>query len=202
MMDRQIGVDKISSYVINLFIRYEKQAPFLVYHNLMHTQTVVERVQEIASFYSLNESNMFIVLCAAWFHDCGHLFGPAKGHESRSVAIMREYMETTGASEGILQSIASCILATHLPGNPANLREEILCDADVYHFGTREFTFTDALVKREFELINNFTPANWDQISLSLLQNYQFHTQYCRELLNAGKIANIHLVQEKINRRN
>ena len=48
----------------------------------------------------------------------------------------------------LIDAIASCIMATKLPRNPKNLLEEIICDADTYHLGTKDFKKTN---KQAFE---------------------------------------------------
>ncbi len=202
MIEKPVEVDQISSYVIDLFNTYQNLSPFLVYHNILHTQKVVARTTEIASYYLLNEMQMFTVVSAAWFHDCGHLFGPAMGHEQLSAIKMKEYLVTINISDRIIEGIESCILATGLPSNPKSLLEEMLCDADLYHLGTNEFQITDLLVKWEYELRNNIQASNWTEQSLSFLRSHRFYTKYCRELLNEGKIKNLNLLQEKVNQKN
>src|SRR5882672_10798337 len=72
------------------------QSPHLIqypYHNLIHTQHVVGYTKEIASHYSLNGSDIFILTTAAWFHDIGHLYGEMQGHEERGARIMEQWLE-------------------------------------------------------------------------------------------------------------
>jgi predicted metal-dependent HD superfamily phosphohydrolase len=195
MLHSEKLTNQIAVYVTGLFRRY--QTPILQYHNLVHTKNVVARSNEIAASYSLNETELFIVVAAAWFHDCGHLFGPATGHEERSALIMRKYLEEKGVEENILYEIEQCILATKLPYDPKSLLAQIVCDADLYHLGTNEFFFTNELVKKEFQLRNNYLPLNWDESTLSLLTNHTYFTTYCRTLLEQGKQKNIEMMREK-----
>jgi HD superfamily phosphodiesterase len=52
----------------------------LLYHNIEHTEFVVQKTYEIASNYSFDEKEIFILSAAAWFHDTGQLFGEPKQH--------------------------------------------------------------------------------------------------------------------------
>jgi predicted metal-dependent HD superfamily phosphohydrolase len=198
MIHKSVGVGQVSAYVRRLFIDYQNKTPFLIYHNLLHTETVVARASEIAAVYSITETEWLILITAAWFHDCGHLFGPAPGHELRGVLKMKEFMDSFDLSEEIIEGIASCILATEMPGKPGSLLEEVLCDADLYHLGNNQFYVTDLLVKREYELRNNLLVANWDKKSLDLLMSHHFYTGYCRELLHDGKMENIKMVRARV----
>jgi HD-GYP domain-containing protein (c-di-GMP phosphodiesterase class II) len=59
------------SYVKGLFKQNNQNN--LVFHNLEHTETVVERVHEIAAHYQLPQKELLELSIAAWFHDTGHL---------------------------------------------------------------------------------------------------------------------------------
>jgi predicted metal-dependent HD superfamily phosphohydrolase len=190
---------QIAAYVSKLFSKF--QTPQLVYHNLIHTQNVFGKMNEISLNYSLNETDLFILSAATWFHDCGHLYGPAADHEIKSALIMRSYIEGIGVEERIIRQIQHCILSTKLPNDPQSLLAEILCDADLYHLGTDEFIITDELVKKEFELRNNFLPSNWDESTLTFLERHTYFTAYCAALLQKGKLNNIASLREKINRK-
>lgn len=192
----QALTDKIAMYATDLFNRFQR--PELLYHNLHHTHNVVEHVHEIAGKYSLGVKQLFIINAAAWFHDCGHLFGIADGHEERSNLVMRNYMETIGIDNNTIQLIEQCILATHFPFKPTSLLDEIICDADTYHLGTTEFIKTNELVKKEFGLRNNFLYFNWDELTLSFLEKHVYFTDYCKSLLKEGKQKNIEMLRAKI----
>lgn len=183
-------------YVTRLFQQY--QTPFHIYHNLHHTQSVVLAANEIALNYSLTETELFIIAVAAWFHDVGHLFGPAAEHEEKSVNFMRIYMQKQGIGSGLLNSIEQCILATQLPQYPKSLLAKIVCDADCYHLGTNEFRITNEQVKNEFELRNHLITLNWDESALHLLEQHKYFTPYCQTLLEAGKQKNIEFVRKKL----
>ena len=184
----------IAGIVIKIY-----ESPDLVhypYHNLDHTQSVVAHVKEIASFYLLNEKDVFVVTAAAWFHDIGHLYGEMHGHEERGVVIMEQYL--CEVPQEMMAIISGCILATKFPSNPANLQEKIICDADTYHFGTSVFRQTDVLVHKEMEIRTGKTMAHWTEQSLQLLKTHTFYTSYCQELLAEGKRQNISWLESLI----
>jgi predicted metal-dependent HD superfamily phosphohydrolase len=186
----------VKEYVKSLF--EESTADYLVYHNFSHTEKVVTRSMEIAMYYKLDERAYFIISVAAWFHDTGHLFTEMEMHEEAGVHIMRTFLDKQNISEDLIESIASCILATKQPANPSRLMEGILCDADTWHFGTREFEITDVLVKKEMQLRTGERFDNWNQLTLKLLKHHRFFTSYCRNKLSDGKKINIESLQHKI----
>ena len=123
----QILTEQIPVYVSNLFENF--QLASLLYNNITHTETVVKRTNEVASQYSLNEGELFILRSAAWFHDTGQLFGYGKYHEIESVLIMKDYIQRKDIESIIIDKIEGCILATRIPHDPKSFLEEILCDA-------------------------------------------------------------------------
>jgi len=115
-------------------------------------------------------------------------------HEERSAQLAREFLSSNaGVPESIIVHVEQCIIATKMPQRPCTLTEKILCDADLYHLGTDEFSRIDNLVKQETLLRGNDI-ENWDASSLELLKNHKFHTAYCQQKLAKGKADNIALL--------
>src|SRR5450432_827374 len=148
-MDHHKLYKKIEEYVTGLFEQMHE--PNLVFHNLEHTQDVVKRTKEIAGHYKVTEDEMLILFIAAWFHDTGHLFTEPSKHEKMSCEIMRKFM-TDKVDNEIIDQVEACILSTKFPRNPANLLQEIICDADTYHLGTKEFRKTNKKALEEQSL--------------------------------------------------
>lgn len=186
----------IDDHCKELFKSYQNLK--LKYHNVNHTQLVVNRAAEIATYYELTEQDLFILLAAAWFHDTGHLQHSVKGHEIKSVQLMFNFLSNQDVGLKLLRKISNCILATKYPGNPQALTEMILCDADLYHLGTDEFFITNELVKEEIEMRQNIKIPDWNETSLVFLKNHSYFTGYCKNLLAAGKNHNIEQLKKMI----
>jgi HD superfamily phosphodiesterase len=182
-------------YVIDLFNRLA--SPYLVYHNLSHTERVVMHAVEIAAHYKLSEKDRFVLSMGAWFHDTGHLIAGMEVHEEASVRLMASFLTDKGIDVTLIEEISQCILATKYPPMPKTLLEEIICDADTYHFGTTEFEITDNLVKKEFQLRTQKKFTHWCDDTLKLLETHHFFTSYCRNKLEKGKQANIERLKNK-----
>jgi predicted metal-dependent HD superfamily phosphohydrolase len=193
--------NEISDFVTGLF--NEGGHEYLAFHDLSHTQTVVQRSQEIAAHYQLTTDEMLTLYAAAWFHDVGHLYADMEGHEEKSVECMRNFMQQCNASEAFIENVAKCIMATRMPHDPHSLLEEIMCDADTYHFGTKDFKQTNKDIYREYEL-RGLTPMldNWQQKTLTLLETHRFFTSYCKTYLNKGKLKNIEKAKKKLHEHN
>ncbi|HEY8893826.1 MAG TPA: HD domain-containing protein, partial [Niastella sp.] len=187
------------NYIKDLFKKYNQ--PNLVFHNLQHTQSVVQHVYEIAAHYQLPDKELFELSIAAWFHDTGHLVTDPSVHEEKSVALMEEFIRNNTGDEELIKKVASLIRITKFPPAPKSLQEMIICDADTYHFGLEDFKQTNKAMKKELILRNMGTVVlDWERNSLELLQKHQFFTTYCLDLLQAGKEKNIRKLQKKINK--
>ncbi len=187
---------KTEQYVTELF--NNNKNPALVFHNLDHTKSVVERTKEIAGHYYLSENDMLVVYVAAWFHDTGYMFTDAEHHEEKSVELMKEFMKNFSEDETLLQMIEECILATRPPLQHDTLLKQIICDADTYHFGTKEFKDTNKKVWEEFNYRGTvMSEKEWAVKTIDLLENHEFFTKYCKDTLQEKKEKNMKKIKRK-----
>src|SRR5258708_26371854 len=163
---------QVEKYVSELFEANPK--PKLIFHSFEHHSKIVKRGEEIAAHYKLTDKEMLAVYIAAWFHDTGHLFTGPENHEEKGVEIMRAFMETHLPDQELIQIIEGCILATKRTIEPTTLLQQIICDADTYHLGTREFKKTNKQVRREVSQDNNnpITKLEWDINTLDFLEKH------------------------------
>ena len=170
----------------------------LLYHSIEHTKQVVDRANEIAAHYELSERDITGLNIAAWFHDVGHLYTNPLSHEQKSAELMREWLANKGEYTDLGVEIEKVILATKLSTPPQGLVQEIIKDADTYHFGTAQFKKMDKLMKKEMEMRNQGTMImDWKRNTLSLLETHHYYTSYCKELLDMGKQKNIDKIKKK-----
>jgi predicted metal-dependent HD superfamily phosphohydrolase len=190
-------IDKrIEEYVAGLFD--QMHSPALIFHNLEHTENVVKRTKEIAGHYNVSEKEMLVLFAAAWFHDTGYLFTEPGKHEEMSCEIMKKFMKDLVPDEESITEIEGCIMATKIPRNPKNLLQEIICDADTYHLGTKDFKETNKKVMRESKLRHpDLKAADFKNGTIKMMEEHVFYTNYCKELLNERKNKNLQKLKTK-----
>jgi predicted metal-dependent HD superfamily phosphohydrolase len=190
-MDYTSISEQVRHYVRSLFDTHGKD--HLFYHNLYHTQQVAEKASMIAGHYKLNESDLFVVNVAGWFHDIGYLTGEAAGHEERGARMAEAFLSGTGVDAAIITSIRQCILATRIPQQAVALVEQIVCDADLFHFGTEEFGERNKLMRKEVEATKHqkIPKEEWRRGTIRLVENHHYFTDYCRMLLDATQKQNL-----------
>lgn len=192
-----IGLIRKAADYIKLFMK-EHHNPDLYYHNLAHTERVVAAATEIGRHYGLGNKEQFIVLTAAWFHDIGYYEDP-ENHEQAGAARAELFLKGLGAGSEEISAITAAIMATKVPQSPSNQLERIVCDADLYHFGTDEFSELNKQLHREMEAVHRIeiSKEEWLESSIQLLANHHYHTTYCKELLKKKKKANLEKLEEK-----
>ena len=173
--------------------------PRLVYHNLEHTEKVVNAAQQIANHYQLNEQDFFTVTVAAWFHDTGY-FEDALNHEAKGAALADDFLAKHKVNQEILDQVKSAILATKIPQKPKSEIDKILCDADLFHLGLADFRAKGKLMHKENELIykKEISKSDWRKKDIQFMESHHYHTDYANLLLSDQKQKNIEKLKSKL----
>ena len=185
------------NYVTELFSHELK--PELVFHDLEHTEEVVEACSRIAENYELNEEDHLVLILAAWFHDTGYLRSDAASHEEESIRIATDFLKLQQADDELIQRVSSCIEATRMPQSPVNLIEKILCDADLYHLSTEDFRAKSQLLKQEQEMLlhHKIDKKEWRKNNMAFLKTHKYFTDYGQQQLEPKKLENLNALKNK-----
>ncbi|MBC8035013.1 MAG: HD domain-containing protein [Chitinophagaceae bacterium] len=109
-------IEQVSGHITTTFST--SIARNLFYHNLKHTEMVVNNAGRIAGHYKLNDRDYFVVIAAAWFHDIGYNAGEAAEHELRGAGMAEEFLRLWGVFSATLMAFRNCILSTSMPQHP------------------------------------------------------------------------------------
>jgi predicted metal-dependent HD superfamily phosphohydrolase len=190
-------LEEVKVHVIEYF--HSNHDAKLVYHNLDHTQDVVNATIQIANHYQLNDKDFFIVITGAWFHDTGY-FEDIQDHEQKGADLAVEYLKKNDVPADVRDKVMQVILSTKMPQRPTNQLENILCDGDLFHLGTEDFTNKRKLMHKEIELLYEtaISKNEWRKKDIEFLENQEYHTDYCALLLSDQKIKNIEKLKSKL----
>ncbi|QNL52367.1 HD domain-containing protein [Olivibacter sp. SDN3] len=171
----------------------------LCFHDGVHTFQVVEAAKKISTYYQLDEKAYFIVIIAAYFHDLGYYTGPAEDHEVRSAQLATRFLQDHMVSQDVIAAVQQCIKATRMPQRPSNLLEQIVCDADLFHLGSNDFTKRNRLMRKEAESCKNerIDKETWQKNTIALMERHHYHTDYGKQILAPKKQENLRLIKEK-----
>lgn len=181
----------------------QRPDPVLVYHNMAHTLQVVHAAEQISAYYRLTDADQLVVLLAAWFHDVGYVLGPRTEHEQAGANAAREFIRQQELPDSVAQAVEGCILATRMPQMPNNLLEQIVCDSDLFHLGTKEFSKRNKLLKAEAELAGkqDISGLEWTVSTINFLEAHKYHTAYSQTLLKLQKEENLDKLKAKLERK-
>ncbi|NRF41875.1 Pycsar system effector family protein [Pedobacter foliorum] len=190
-------LDLLRAHVASLFQSHEDER--FTYHNLHHTEQVVENVVRIANHYQLSDQDFFIVVAASWFHDMGYLFDCSQ-HEIKGTSLANDFLSDKGVTPDIIEQVKGCIMATKMPQSPAGLLQEIVCDADLFHLGSDSFKERNRLMRKEAEAFikHKIDKADWRIKTIALFKAHHYHTEFCQQLLNSKKALNLAELEHKL----
>ncbi len=181
---------KAQLYVFQFF--KENLDNIYVYHDYTHTYETVQAAEELGVGNGLKKTEIEMVKLAAWFHDTGYV-DTIEGHEQCSLKYAREFLEEHEYPEEKIQIIEGCILATKMPQNPQNIYEEVLCDADLHHLGSKNFFEKSNLLRIEWANTNAMSGDLIDSIKheIGFLSQHRYHTPFAQLNLNQRKFKNV-----------
>ncbi|TVZ55999.1 putative metal-dependent HD superfamily phosphohydrolase [Lutibacter sp. Hel_I_33_5] len=178
-----------------------------VYHNLSHTQRVVEKTNEFIEALKIEGGSAENLLLASWFHDVGYTKGK-ENHEEESIRVLTDFLKSQKISDDRIQVVSKLILATKMEHLPKNDFEKIIRDADCSHLGSKSFNDHAALLRKEWELTENkqFSESEWTDLNLEFLtQKHRFYTDYALKNWSKTKgknVASLLKYQKKIKQEN
>jgi len=184
---QQQAAEHVRVYLTN------KLSQLYCYHNLQHTENVINAINEIADGMRLNDQQRMILLVAGWFHDVGYV-SKIEGHEQLGARMAERFLKEKKVDAEDIRQVKSCILSTMYPQHPESILEQVICDADLLHLGQKDFLHKSALLREEWSLTTKvtYTDDQWHGLNLEFISKHVFHTEYCKE--NYDKRKNKHIL--------
>lgn len=200
-MQNNVIIDAARDYILAQY--QEHPHPNLVYHNLIHTQHVVQAAGQIAAHYRLQDDELLAVYVAAWFHDAGYLLGEGKVHEENGAKEALLFLQQQQVPENVQTMVQGAIMATKMPQSPHTLVEQIVCDADLSHLGSKEFPERNKLLRHEVELTYQMEipPIKWLNNNIAFLTAHHYWTDYAQTLFKQQKEENLAKLKKKLEKK-
>lgn len=177
----------------------KKSNPIYSYHDLEHTQNVVEATKLLSEKNNLNRDQTEVALLAAWFHDTGYS-QDYTDHEKVSIQILQGFLKDIDYPETKVERIAECIEATRMPQNPKTLEAKVVCDADLFNLASNEYFDRCEQLRKEitFTKGEDFSKLDWLKENVNFFQSHDYFTDYGKEVLQKDKEQNLELTKKKI----
>ncbi len=184
-------IKKAEKYVVSFL--NENLDPSYLYHNLIHTQRVVKRTQELIDGMQINEIESQNLLIAAWFHDTGFVKG-FENHEDESALIAEKFLKDQKINDSDINIVKKLILVTKIENEPSNVLEGLIRDADCAHLASKNFSDVSELLRKEMELTMNktFTDSEWLNENIEFLtKKHRYYTEYASAKWDKAKGKNL-----------
>ncbi len=170
----------------------------LYYHNLKHTVDVVTEVELIGWAEGISDDDMLLLKTAALLHDVGHITS-YDNHEFFGTEIACQMLPKFKYSQDQIKTINSIIMSTKLPPKPANILEEIICDADLDYLGRIDFIPVSNTLFEELKVRDKIKSLNdWNKLQLAFISNHQYFTKTARKLREVNKQSQIERIRQLI----
>ncbi|MFT5263804.1 MAG: putative metal-dependent HD superfamily phosphohydrolase [Polaribacter sp.] len=198
--DNQL-LPQIKDYV-SQFIT-EQVSQDYVYHDLNHTQEVVEGVRAIGVAMNLTEEQLEVLQIAAWFHDTGYDQGSDR-HEERSADYARSFLKEKQYNEVRIQEVVRCIMATKLENYPKETLGKVIRDADFTHLGNTSYWERCGRVRQELVLTKRILQSDqeWTESELRFMNSHQYLTEAAERLFGSQKEKHIESIKKRLQRLN
>ena len=183
-----VTAEKHVFYILNTVLERK-----YVYHNLAHTQRVVESVKELSEQLKIEKEAAENLEIAAWFHDTGFVNG-AENHEEESVRIVGKFLKEHKVADKRIEAISKLILATKMNYLPKYDLEKIIKDADCAHLGSKNFFNDTSLLRKEWELtgFKNVSDEEWIANNIVFFtEEHRFNTEYALKNWTKNKDKNL-----------
>jgi len=176
---------------VRVYLSKKLSQPYC-YHNLLHTENIIDAINEISDGMRLNEQERLILLVAGWFHDIGYVC-KIEGHEEVGARMAERFLKHRKVDADDISKVKSCILSTKYPQHPESILEQVICDADLLHLGQKDVLHKMALIREEWSLTRNlnYTDEQWHAVNLEFISKHLFHTAYCKKNYDKRKNKNI-----------
>ena len=185
----------------------ENLDPKFIYHNIAHTQRVVEKTKELVEGAKIEGEEAENLVLAAWFHDTGYTKS-MENHEDFGVEIAKQFLQSKGFSEERIVQISKLIAVTKMGEVPVSKAEKIIKDADCSHIGSKSFTEQTELLRKEWELTKDrvLTENEWLEENIGFLtKNHRFYSDFASKNWDKTKgknLAQLLKQQKKLNQEN
>lgn len=168
----------------------------LTYHGLHHTLDVYQAAEEIAQIEGIEGDDLTLLKTAALFHDSGFT-RTYQNHEEAGCKIARESLPSFGYSPDQIEKICGMIMATRIPQTPYNHLEKILCDADLYYLGRKDFYSIGNSLFQEFlhqGIVSD--EVSWNELQVKFLSSHSYFTETAISKRQAKKAKHLQEVKE------
>ena len=194
-MEYQI-TQEVESYIRDLF--KEKISDSLLYHDITHTEYVVQQAKLIGEQSGLSEEEINLVMVGSWFHDSGFVVS-SKGHEEESQKIAKAFLASRRVPEDQIEQVLTCIRATKIPQSPGDsILAKVVCDADMAYLSETFYFERTNLLRKEWKKSadTKLSRKTYYEETVELFNKHSYFTEFAEKEFSPGKAENFLLLHK------
>lgn len=172
------------------------------YHNLAHTQRVLDKVKELAQHENCSEKEVLLLQLSAWFHDVGFVIQD-EDNEPVGANMAADFLAKENLEEEDIATVKRLIEVTAMDKEPRDLLEQIIKDADCSHVGAENYDSFAVRLKEELELKTGeeISELDWMKNNVQFFKKHKFYTNYAQEVWTPIKQMNQKELERKIEKK-
>lgn len=171
------------------------------YHTWKHTIEVTNMAIELGNQHLLPKEQVEAIHLASIFHDSGFSLG-LEDHELSSIRLFDEFIEKEMSDYQNKSMVRRLVQTTSLSGEPADLSESIMRDADLHYLGTNSYFEQSTLLRKEWELTRNLhlSDVEWYKINIGFFHSHKYYTSEAQRRFATKKNSNLEEITELLNK--
>lgn len=174
---------------------------YLTYHNAGHTKSVVKAAEHLGIAEDISGDELVLLKTAALFHDAGFL-QHHQDHEEFSCKIAKKHLPDFDYNHEQIEAVCQMIMATKLPQTPAEQLAQLLCDADLYYLGSKQYSAAAEKLFPEFKKFGLAkTKLEWELIQVEFLSAHTYFTKTAISEREKQKQVNLQQLKAKLETR-
>lgn len=166
-----------------LLTRLKNELPsHLFYHNLNHTNDVMQVCRRYACIYDLSPKDWDLLMVASAGHDYGFLVS-TENHELIGADLVSIIMSSKDYDQEDIDKVKQMILSTKIPQSPVTLMDRIIADSDLDYLGRGDDyeEISERLYQELYHLGKIKDRSSWLNLQISFLEMHEYHTDWAKE---------------------
>jgi uncharacterized membrane-anchored protein YitT (DUF2179 family)/HD superfamily phosphodiesterase len=171
----------------------------VTYHTTEHTLDVISSCITIAEQENVSGDDLTLLKTAALVHDIGYIESHLN-HEILGCEAICKILPQFEYSQPQIDAICELVMATKIPQSPKNLLAKILCDADLFYLGAKDYKQKADLIKAEFTSYGLIkTDKDWVLLQKQFLTDHEYFTETAIKMQTEIKRENLEVINVQAN---
>ncbi len=172
-------------------------SPKYTYHNLLHTNKVLEAIELLLQETSLTADDREVLRLAALFHDTGFII-QVNNHELHSKEVARKYLTGIQYPEEKITQIEDIIEATRLDVEPVTHLQQLMVDADLSNLASKDYEQWSENLRQENSNVNGekIRKREWLKSNIAFFKQHKYYSEAGIALYQQLKDQNLASLEE------